>query len=107
MANYFEKTNLNPQRFVTITSRYLESDVVYYTDRKLLTFSTYKKTDIPNKSTDRFMLVTKGVEYRPDLVSAKAYGVPDFWWKILEANNMKDIWEFQAGVNVRIPDALF
>ena len=106
MANYIEYTTLNPRRFVTATSRYLNSKVVYYTERKLLTFTTYKKHNFPPTNNDQFMVITKGVEYRPDLVSQRVYNAPDFWWHILEANNMKDIYEFKAGVNIRIPNAI-
>lgn len=107
MANYFEITDISPRRFVPVTSRYASSKVVYYTERKLLTFGTYKKEKIPNTNRDRFMVVTKGVEFRPDLVSQDAYGTPDFWWKIMEANGIKDVYEFKAGLNIRLPDTIF
>lgn len=107
MANYYEETRIAPSRFVPVTSRYAESKVVYYTERKLLTFNTYKKKTFPTASSDKFMVITKGVEFRPDLVSQQAYGTPDFWWKIMEANDMKDIYEFKAGENIRIPGAIF
>ena len=47
MANYIETTNINPRRFVTVSSRYVESPVIYYTENKLLTFPTYKKQQYP------------------------------------------------------------
>jgi hypothetical protein len=103
MANYIEKTTLSTRRFVTITSRYYNSEVIYYTDKKFLTFNTYKKNKYPQSQQDRFMVIEKGYEYRPDLVSEQAYNLPDFWWKILEANDMKDIYEFKSGTNIRIP----
>jgi len=40
--------------------------------------------------SDKYFVVTPGTEYRPDLVSKEAYGAVDFWWKIMEANNIKD-----------------
>lgn len=107
MANYIEFTNIRPTRFVTPTSRYVNSKVIYYTERKLISFNTYKKADIPITNNDKYMVITKGLEYRPDLVSNRAYGFPDLWWKILEANGMKDIYEFKAGENIRIPNAIF
>jgi len=105
MANYIEETNLVPRKFVTPTSRYADAKVVYYTSYKRITFTTYKRLPFKPSSQDKFMVITAGVEYRPDLVSNRAYGFPDFWWKILEANNMFDIWEFKAGTNIRIPNA--
>ena len=49
MANYIEKTNIDPKRFVTPSSRYASSTVLYYTENRLLAFETYKKncTKIP------------------------------------------------------------
>jgi hypothetical protein len=104
MSNYYEKTNIQPSKFVGFSSRYADSGVVYYTENKLLTFKTYKKKNyIPSKS-DKYAVITKGYEYRPDLMSNQAYGTPDFWWKILEVNGMKDIFEFKSGENIVIPN---
>lgn len=106
MANFIEETTLDPKRFVPVSSRYAANTVVYYTENKLLTFKTYKKTDMPLSDRDIYAVITPGTEYRPDLVSQKVYGTVDFWWKIMEANNLKDIFEFKAGLNIRIPDAI-
>jgi hypothetical protein len=106
MANYYEATNIKPQKFVTYTSRYSENTVVYYKEEKYLTFNTYKKNTYPPSSRDRYTVITKGYEYRPDLLSQKVYGFPDYWWKIMEANNIKDIYDFKAGVNIKIPESV-
>lgn len=84
----------------------MNSNVVYYSDRKLITFNTYKREEIVTNSTDKFMVVTQGVEFRPDLISKAAYGVPDFWWRILQANNIADIYDLKAGINIRLPEVL-
>ena len=107
MANFIEQTNINSQQFVSPTSRYADGKVVYYTENKLLTFSTYKKKEIPLSNQDKYAMVSPGVEYRPDLVSQQAYGTVDLWWKILEANGLKDVWEFKSGLNIRIPNSFF
>jgi hypothetical protein len=106
MANYTQNTRISALRFVPVSSRYAESPVIYYTENKLLTYPIYKKSPIPPSSSDRYYVVTPGKEYRPDLVSLTAYGTVDFWWKIMEANNIKDIFEFKAGLNLRIPHAV-
>lgn len=108
--NLLEPANISSEKFVHALSRYRASTVVYYTmgNRKVITFNTYKKqigTKI--KDEDLFMVVPAGMEYRPDLVSRQAYGTVDFWWKILEANNIKDIFDFKAGTNIRIPGSVF
>lgn len=107
MANYFEPTRIDPKRFVPVTSRYSDTSVVYYTENKLLTFTIYKKNEIKLSQTDKYYVITPGTEYRPDLVSQTAYGTVDFWWKIMEANGIKDVFEFKAGLNIRIPDSIF
>lgn len=105
MANYYESTNISPQKFVTYTSRYSENTVVYYKEEKFLAFNTYKKNKYTPSKSDRFTVITKGYEFRPDLLSQKVYGFPDYWWRIMEANNIKDIYDFKAGINIRIPES--
>lgn len=107
MPNFYQATNINPIQFVTPTSRYIDSTVAYYTDRKLLTFSIYKRNTYPPTSTDKYTVINKRYEYRPDLVSYDAYGTVDFWWKIMEANGIFDIYSFKAGLNIRIPGNIF
>lgn len=107
MANYIENSGINPRRFVNVTSRYAESTVLYWSERKVLTFGTYKKQSFKPSEKDKFTAITKRYEFRPDLLSFDAYGTPDFWWKILEANNISDIYNFTAGLNIRLPDSIF
>jgi len=106
MANIAENSNLDVKRFVVTTSRYADSTVIYYGDMRRLTLSTYKRSVPEVSPQDQFMVITKGVEYRPDLVSMRAYGLPDLWWRIMEANNIYDIYDFKAGLNIRIPSLL-
>lgn len=107
MSNYYEATKLSPSKFVLPTSRYYTSTVAYYTERKLITFETYKRgTYVPTKS-DQFWVIEKGYEYRPDLIANQKYGMPDLWWKIMEANGMKDILEFKTGVNIVLPQSIY
>ncbi len=105
MANYTEETQIPARRFVTISSRYSSKPVLYYTENKYLTFPVYKKTPIPISTADKYFVVNAGTEYRPDLISQIAYGTVDFWWRILEANNIKDVYDLKAGLNIRIPPA--
>jgi hypothetical protein len=41
------------------------------------------------------------------MVSQEAYGVPDFWWRIMEFNNIKDVFDFKSGLNIAIPSQFF
>ena len=106
MANYIEITNLNPLSFVPVSSRYADSTIVYYTENNLITFTIYKRQPITTSPSDRYAVISAGSEYRPDKVSQTVYGTPDFWWKIMEANQIWDIFDFKAGLNIRLPNAL-
>jgi hypothetical protein len=40
-------------------------------------------------------------------MSFDKYGVSDFWWKIMEANGMKDVMEFKAGRTIVLPENVY
>ena len=105
MANLIQEVdNTSATTFVNTTSRYVDSSVVYYGEDGIMTFTTYKRKETPSSSDDRFFLINKGQEYRPDIVSSIAYGISDLWWKIMEANQMSDILDFKAGTTIRVPN---
>jgi len=104
MANQIKYINeVSANRFLDGYSRYRNSNVIYYGTPPRIAFTTYKKSPISFNVNDNFGVIPPGAEYRPDKISQKMYGSPDFWWKILEANNMKDIYEFKAGLTIRLP----
>src|SRR4051812_7358698 len=107
MANQIIETNYQASRFVAPTSRYIDSSVLYYGPNHLLTFSTYRKRAYLQSQKDKFMVISKSREYRPDLVSYDTYGTVSFWWRVMEANGMKDILEFEVGRNIRLPGNVF
>lgn len=107
LANKIEFTDLRATNFVTNVSRYAQSRVVYYSSEKIITFETYKRKKFVPSARDQVTVVTPGMEYRPDLMSFDKYGTPDFWWKILEANEMKDVAEFRAGATIILPENVY
>ena len=107
MANRTETANLSSSNFVDSTSRYINSEVIRYGDKRLLTFETYKRNPLLLSPDDRFLVINKGVEFRPDLVSFRVYGVVSLWWRIMEANNIFDVFDFKAGRNIRLPNNIF
>jgi hypothetical protein len=107
MANKIEFTDLQANDFVTRVSRYSSSKVIYYSDNKIITFETYKKQKFESSQTDQVAVIPPGMEYRPDLVSKEKYGIPDFWWKIMEANNISDIIDFRAGRTIILPENIY
>lgn len=96
-------TNYGTKNLVSSTSRYTYRPVIQYGSLKKATFAIYNKSITAPSAADTFYEIAKEVEFRPDLVSFKFYSVPDFWWRIMEVNRMKDIMEFRAGRNIRIP----
>lgn len=107
MANKNVRAPLVASTFVDVTSRYSTSKVIYYGDSNKVTFETYKRTRPVLSKNDKYYLITQATQYRPDLVSNLAYGVTSFWWRIMEANSIKDISDFRSGVTIRIPESLF
>lgn len=107
MANKIEYTNTSASKHVVPTSRYYDSKVIYYTEQKLITFEIYKKGSYQPSDRDQFYIIEKGYEFRPDLIAFKKYGEPNFWWKIMEVNGMKDIMEFKAGANIILPNNIY
>ena len=106
MANKIVESNIPPAKFVDFTSRYMSSDVIYYGDNHILTFKTYVRNPPVLSPSDKYYLITQATQYRPDLVSQLAYGFPSYWWRLLEANGMKDISDFVIGTTIRIPSSL-
>jgi len=98
-------TGLKNSDFVANTSRYINSPIIYWGDNRIITFTTYKRQPQVVSQNDKFMLIQKGMEYRPDLIAKKAYGksLMALWWKIMEANNIFDVYDLKAGLTLRIP----
>jgi hypothetical protein len=98
-----EYSAVSASAVVDAGSRYLNSKIIYYGEQRFVTFSTYVRTEYEPTGSENVMVITKGAEYRPDLVSYEYYGYPGNWWRILEVNGMKDIYEFKAGKTIILP----
>ena len=96
--------NIPVERVTAAGSRYRDKqNVIYYGDRNLVTYDTYiRRTYTPSGQED-VMVITKGVEYRPDLVSYDYYGFSEHWWRIMEVNKIYDIYDFKAGRTIILP----
>ena len=106
MTQLIEISETTPQQLFTALSRYLDSTVIIYSEMRKVTLTTYKRTEFVAEGNEQTMLVTKGIEYRPDLVAFDVYGIPDVWWNILEANHMFDVFDFKAGLTIILPNIL-
>jgi hypothetical protein len=107
MANRITNAGLSSTNFVSPLSRYTDSTTIYYGDTNKLTFTTYRRKNVTLSEFDRFTVVNAGTEFRPDLVSLKAYGTVEFWYLIMEVNGIYDIVDFVAGLNIRLPNNVF
>ena len=103
MTQQIELSTTRPEQLFTPLSRYLSSSVILYGEKRKMTIETYKKVKFTAEGDEKTMLITKGVEYRPDLVAFDIYGIPDVWWQILEANNIFDVFDFKAGLTIILP----
>jgi hypothetical protein len=97
-------TDIPVQNIMSANSRYRKQTIIYYGEQKYLTFDLYFRRPYVREGNEKVMVITKGLEFRPDLVSYDYYGFPDNWWKILEANNMMDIYQFIAGRTIMLPN---
>lgn len=104
MTQPIEYTNIPTQNLVAGGSRYKKQVVIYYGEQRFLTFDTYTRVPYNRQGNEKVMVISKGVEYRPDLVSHDFYGFPDNWWRILEANGMNDVFDFKAGLTILLPN---
>lgn len=106
MANEIELTNLDESNFIDNASRYRNKKIYYYGPLKKITFEIYKRTPVRRTPEDRVYVISPGTQYRPDLVAYRAYGDSRYWWRIMEANNITDVYDFVAGTNIIIPNVI-
>lgn len=66
----------------------------------------WERRKIPTNFDDIFVIVSKGNESRPDLISYQVYGEPDFAWLVMQYNNIVDpVQELLRGTTIRLPTA--
>lgn len=53
---------------------------------------------------DMLIYVDAKYQYRPDIISVDYYNTPLYAWAILAANDLRSIWEIEAGMYLKIPD---
>lgn len=104
MTQLIEVSDTSVGKIFSAGSRYVKSQqIIYYGEQRFLTLDLYIRRKYQPTGKESVMVINKGVEYRPDLVANQLLGAPELWWRIMEANNMKDIMEFKAGKTILIP----
>jgi hypothetical protein len=106
MTVRIELSPVRAERLARGFSRYRKQNVINYGEERFLTFDTYIRPIYTRTGDEKVMLISKGYEYRPDLVAYDVYKMPEAWWWIMEFNGMKDIMEFKAGVTIMLPDTM-
>jgi hypothetical protein len=63
-----------------------------------------KSLDLEPDNSDVLVTITQDLARRPDLISFKAYGSPDYWWVIYEYNGIRDpVFDLKTGQIIKIP----
>lgn len=102
-----EVSNIRSETVLSSQSRYMKQRVVYYSDKRFITFDTYNRSEYRSTGKEKVMVITKGVEFRPDLVAYDVYRSQNLWWKIMEVNKIYDVFDFVAGRTIVLPDNIF
>lgn len=76
---------------------------LYLTDEDFTLPLFFKLDSWPVSSSDIYHNVIGGEEYRLDLISLKYYGMVNYWWVILLANNIDDPFDIEIDTVLRIP----
>lgn len=106
MTQNIISSHIPARRVVSAGSRYVNSPVIYYGDRRFVTFELYLRKSFKPTGDEKVTVIPSGFEYRPDLMSYRHYGFPDNWWKIMEANGIYDILDFKAGRTIILPEVV-
>ena len=102
-------------RDVFISLKYLPQ-VIYKNESRYKNFRTLKDLKrnkihhesalryyIPQTDADEFYTVTEGDAGRLDIISMNVYGTPRYWWAIAASNDIKDPFDVELGITLRIP----
>lgn len=103
-----QNANELKRNLIDYSSRYQNSDLIFYSNFNILTFETYDRTY--NPATDqrtidnlKYYQITAGTQFRPWLAAEDIYGEPGYWWLLMEFNNIFDVEDFTAGKTLRVP----
>lgn len=80
----------------------------FYTNNVIDGINEYNLSSINIKDFEftsfEFTMVYKSEEYRPDLLCYRIYGTIEYWWILLEINNISNIWdEFVEETLIKYP----
>ena len=81
-----------------------------YQDKVLISNSRGQRIQLIQKrwfpttsDSDTLIYVDIKYQYRPDVISIDYYNTPLFAWAILAANDIRSIWQLEAGQFIKIP----
>lgn len=107
MTIRLEPALIKAENICARNSRYLGQNVIFYGEKRKITFDTYLRRAYKKTGKEKIMVITKGLEFRPDLVAFDFLGTQNLWWRIMEINKIYDIADFVAGRTIMLPDNVF
>ena len=84
---------------------YSSKSIYYKTPQNDFSLQYYVHRDIPQDSTDRYVMLDERHQFKPTVLSYDLYGDPAYWWtfSILNMDQIKDpIRDFQTGTKLRV-----
>ena len=89
---------------VTWRSRYDLKEQLLLNDDTLVIRNLRANDMVPVRdSTDSPHIVTAGEAYRPDIIAKNVYNNASLAWIILAANNLSDVFDLTADLEITIP----
>lgn len=87
----------------THVCRYANTRLINDPETHTLFHETVSNYAVNSCNRDTNIIVDETTEDRLDIISARVYGTPTYWWIIAMANNILDAFSVPAGTNLRIP----
>lgn len=88
----------------TWRSRYDLKEQLLLNDNTLVIRNLRYKDMVPNGSPDDILhIVTSAEAYRPDIIAKNVYNNASLAWIILAANNLSDVFDLTADLEITIP----
>lgn len=86
-------------------SRFYRQDAFMVASRKF--WGMWEPIEIPTSASDKYLTVGDSHAGRLDLISYEAYGTPELWWVLAEANNIAfPPSDLVVGMVIRVPSAI-
>lgn len=103
MREIYSTVEYGPKVVYKNASRYKNQRTIKDILTNKIHHESWDKQFIRVSSEDSYFTVTNVEIGRLDIISARFYGTPRFWWVIAMANNIIDPFDVPLGTTLRIP----